>query len=558
VYRFVRKLCIASVSLMIFSHAFAQEAWHCPEQGWQQLSAQSIDQSHGYQVERWLETKDLANCNLAKGQARLAYLLINQGEVDQAVAELLTLLHQYPSINDQLPLLFTLGLAYRELTDFAAEREQYFKVLNAALREGLRVKKLKAKIYIVQSYIEEGQDWEAVSWARQALDDVGQLSDLVLLSEIYDTIALLYLNQDWLNQSYGIRLESLKVELQMGASASELASTYHDLAVLEWYRGNFRRSLDYSEQALQHCRQYQDELCFYTSYLYQGMAYTSLAQLSAAEQAFEGATARLKLIKEPYAIQYYLIYYALYLSASEQADKTLAVLEAIQQVASVDEDNYIFYRAYNQRAISQIYQNLQRYREALDWQIKYAATLKQWQSDKNSKALVSMMDELTEVRHLQEMDVAESEAADARAALQLARLKQEHQQRIQAYQTVALLLLVLLFVYAIYNRRVWQHRARYDRLTGCLNRAAVIAAVNRRARSGRRDLAILLFDLDHFKQINDRYGHPIGDRALAAVAERISGDIKRRDLLGRVGGEEFMFCAAFDNQQDIAALAQRL
>ncbi|WP_353183996.1 GGDEF domain-containing protein [Bosea sp. (in: a-proteobacteria)] len=81
-------------------------------------------------------------------------------------------------------------------------------------------------------------------------------------------------------------------------------------------------------------------------------------------------------------------------------------------------------------------------------------------------------------------------------------------------------------------------KARHDGMTGMLNRESFLAAV-RQAMAGEGRGTLLLIDADHFKRINDRFGHPAGDDALRAVAQAIAGAIRPEDLCGRLGGEEF-------------------
>jgi diguanylate cyclase (GGDEF)-like protein len=84
--------------------------------------------------------------------------------------------------------------------------------------------------------------------------------------------------------------------------------------------------------------------------------------------------------------------------------------------------------------------------------------------------------------------------------------------------------------------------ALIDPLTGLANRRAFLqdgeAQLNRQA-TDPRPTAVMLLDLDHFKSINDRFGHAVGDRVLEVFADVASGCIRRMDLLGRLGGEEF-------------------
>jgi diguanylate cyclase (GGDEF)-like protein len=84
--------------------------------------------------------------------------------------------------------------------------------------------------------------------------------------------------------------------------------------------------------------------------------------------------------------------------------------------------------------------------------------------------------------------------------------------------------------------------AETDELTGVANRRCFVAAIETEcARSIRHGgiFSVLIVDLDHYKAINDRYGHVAGDRVLSAAADRIASCLRRIDLLSRYGGDEF-------------------
>ena len=84
--------------------------------------------------------------------------------------------------------------------------------------------------------------------------------------------------------------------------------------------------------------------------------------------------------------------------------------------------------------------------------------------------------------------------------------------------------------------------ARLDTLTGLPNRAVFAVSVQQaiaRARRGGRGFAVLYLDLDHFKDINDTLGHPVGDALLKLVAERLKTNVRQMDTVARFGGDEF-------------------
>lgn len=83
-------------------------------------------------------------------------------------------------------------------------------------------------------------------------------------------------------------------------------------------------------------------------------------------------------------------------------------------------------------------------------------------------------------------------------------------------------------------------RAHHDHLTGLYNRRAMEDEVSRRLEDGQYDTALMLLDLDHFKKINDTYGHGVGDEVLKEFARRLSVGVRATDTPARMSGDEFV------------------
>jgi diguanylate cyclase (GGDEF)-like protein/PAS domain S-box-containing protein len=110
-------------------------------------------------------------------------------------------------------------------------------------------------------------------------------------------------------------------------------------------------------------------------------------------------------------------------------------------------------------------------------------------------------------------------------------------------------------------REELRHRATTDELTGCCNRAAILRALQANIASGQRraERAVLFMDLDGFKQVNDEHGHAAGDQLLRRVAERLRAAVREQDLVGRIGGDEFLvLCPQIGGHEPAVALAQRI
>ena len=105
-----------------------------------------------------------------------------------------------------------------------------------------------------------------------------------------------------------------------------------------------------------------------------------------------------------------------------------------------------------------------------------------------------------------------------------------------------------------------ERTAGTDELTGLLNRRAIIGELNRRYASGVGQPPCLLFlDLDGFKRINDAYGHLAGDEVLRQVADRFRRALRADDLIGRLGGDEFLVLLDSSTGSEVAlAVAKRL
>jgi diguanylate cyclase (GGDEF)-like protein len=126
------------------------------------------------------------------------------------------------------------------------------------------------------------------------------------------------------------------------------------------------------------------------------------------------------------------------------------------------------------------------------------------------------------------------------------------------------LVAVVLELLATRNRRLVAQlvaEARLDKLTGLLNRRGFIERAEielARARRGRGRLAIASFDLDHFKAINDEYGHEVGDRVLVRVTRAFAAEMREVDVLARMGGEEFVALLPGEGAEEAATVAERV
>lgn len=135
------------------------------------------------------------------------------------------------------------------------------------------------------------------------------------------------------------------------------------------------------------------------------------------------------------------------------------------------------------------------------------------------------------------------------------------QRAVIALAAVLLVLLGALALQQLWRARQLRILALTDELTRLPNRRALFALAARELASAERSsrpLAILALDVDHFKKINDAYGHEAGDRVLQRVAKAARSALRGGDAVGRTGGEEFLALLPNAGSDAAAEIAERL
>jgi diguanylate cyclase (GGDEF)-like protein len=113
----------------------------------------------------------------------------------------------------------------------------------------------------------------------------------------------------------------------------------------------------------------------------------------------------------------------------------------------------------------------------------------------------------------------------------------------------------------IASREQLRFEATHDAQTGLLNQEAILETLRKevlRAQRERTPLGVIMVDIDHFKSVNDRYGHMAGDLVLREVSRRLQLSMRPYDSIGRYGGEEFVVVAPGCNLEKARLLAERL
>jgi len=172
---------------------------------------------------------------------------------------------------------------------------------------------------------------------------------------------------------------------------------------------------------------------------------------------------------------------------------------------------------------------------------------------------------IRETMDLERLDI-EISALKQREKVQLLLVEQQEQKIQQQYLFglfgFCFIIFVLFVVYLQYkNNKKVLDLSITDSLTGVFNRRYIFEYLDKLVHSvagERGDLSVLLFDIDDFKQVNDEHGHPFGDNVLKKVAQITQTELRTGDLLGRIGGEEFICILPRTDSEMASKIAERL
>ena len=253
------------------------------------------------------------------------------------------------------------------------------------------------------------------------------------------------------------------------------------------------------------------------------------------------------------------LYTAEALIGVNQAEQALDKLHYAEQQLQIDQNPRYLLLLYNAKAaaLAQAEQYLQAYQQ-----------LRQY-VDLNQQQLTSSREQQSNVLRFQFDTVRQQERTRQLEAEK--KLAEEHVSTLelaQRWQYAALSLIALLFVIlfsfalSLKKRNRKLHRlAMTDELTHIANRRRIMMQAEQervKAIDTAEPLCFLILDLDHFKQVNDRYGHDAGDTVLQQMSMTVSAMLREQDHFGRTGGEEFLIVLPNTDAEQAMAIAERL
>ena len=435
-----------------------------------------------------------------------------------------------------------------------------------------------------------GEVEAALDWSRQNDHLQLQLNGLFILSNLYIQIEDYYKALSIIQEAYQMAPEEGPFYVKADFS-SQMAAIYV-------YRGEFEIALPFLVETYEYQKKKNNELGISIGLYELGRAYLVLNQTEKGIAMLEESIERSKNINDIQGIAYAqneLANQFLKIKAYDRAESLL--LESIR-IFNQSNNTYMLFDSNIQ--LSMLYAEI----DNITLAEKYLEEAKQLidpkllpysniSTQKQQAAILAAKDQYMEayelllktIKEQQELEAKQSvdklhqiramyelEANNAKNALlnnknQLQRQELDRKKTQNIWLILMLILAVMFMIMIVFfmlkfkKQAIKLHNlANYDELTGLRNRSNTIKSIKGLLSSSdeAQDISLIMIDLDHFKSINDQFGHALGDKVLSTFGQYCKQVFGNDEIIGRVGGEEFLICLKGFNLDKVYALVENL
>ncbi|ELP6738511.1 GGDEF domain-containing protein [Vibrio vulnificus] len=333
-------------------------------------------------------------------------------------------------------------------------------------------------------------------------------------------------------QSENYLLDALAIR-QNASSPTELAQVLHSLAQLyaDWHKHEQAES--YYQQALALLRKDQHTFGLAMTYSGLGSLYIEQGEFAKGKELLNQALNEANLGQNHrLSAEIHYRFSLAYLQAGELQASLSHADQAYQSAVSMD---FLSLQAKASLQLSETYKALADFPRAYECYHRYAE-IEFRLRDKDTTSALEALD-LAQQQFEYQLRIAQLQSDNDKKLIEL----QNYQQKKSLYSLLvaATLIVVGLFFLTSQQKR---KQSQLDMMTGALNRGSAIKAIKQAssAKHPHSKNVLILFDLDNFKWVNDQFGHPTGDKLLITICKTLLGELQRGDILGRLGGEEFI------------------
>lgn len=401
-------------------------------------------------------------------------------------------------------------------------------------RQRLRTYRLGANAAIIARRFEK-----AFTYLRTGLEILNHREDSSYSEGLYGLASYSYAQVGELERAGEFAQLALEESRSTG-KPRDLCYAHHQLAFVRKLENEVEDAKHHYESAISQCLEADDELSAAISESGLADLLRQAGDYKLAESRFESALSRLERVEFQSGIAESKLYYARLAEALRQPDKVVALLTPV--VDDFASDQTWDYLAEAHRMLGDIARDRGEFASALE---HYEARMqaRERHLDMERARRIAFLEVDFDLKHTeQQLDLLQEQARVRE--LEVQNEQQQRRLRMVMYGIFALLIVILflLLAHTTRERRRFQVLSNRDGLTSLNNHTRFFELAEQSYQSCREKgvpFTLILADIDHFKQVNDRYGHAAGDKALRRVGARLRECFGTETIIGRIGGEEF-------------------
>lgn len=476
-----------------------------------------------------------------------------------------------------------IGRTLSQLLEVNAQRRQAENHATIQLGEKL-IAQLKAQKLPAKSRLETG-NLELTS------------SDL---ASLYNDVGIaLFITGKYVDAHHYFR-ESLNIYTQLNYQ-NRIASLFGNLSAVSWSQNNFEKALEYTNRAINILKDTNDTKIYIRNLFNKSIYLFEMKRIDTAESVVNEVLAHPQIAKYPEVhARAQLTKSEIFITRDNEKEAT-RYLNLAKQISVSKNDarginnvneqlarlkmskghydealpllqaSVIFFEEREMKrdlaetfdTMATAYKAMKNFEKALHFQEKHYSLMIELQNQSRQKALAEFQEKF-------EAEQRENEIARLRNDNQLQSLQVASRNYfIIAFVVFASLVIVIIWVQLKSKQKLalqFEQLSLFDPLTKIGNRRYFVAniettlaqAKRKNFKANHNQLGIFILDIDHFKKLNDNYGHDVGDKVLIEFAERLKHTMRESDLLVRWGGEEFVVVAKIEDSQDIQVVADKI
>jgi len=406
---------------------------------------------------------------------------------------------------------------------------------------------------------------KALKYYFDALKIMEEIGDKKSISTLLNNIGNTFNELEQFDTALEYHKKSYNIRKNLGNNR-EIANSLNNIGLIYIHKRNYRKALNYLKESMKIRQKINDKMGYAESLNNIGKAYQGQNKLDTALKNYLEALKIKEKIGNKWSIAYTLKDIGnLHLQKKDYKKAKIYINRGLDIAEEIKAKNLIrdFYLE-----IYKLNHKQKKYSNALEY-------LKLYYEQKNSILTEKNRERINKMETNYKMDKKEKE-------IEIKQLEISKQKTIKNYMMIIsiLALLTAVLIYSRYRLNLKMNKeishknkelvkayeeidilARMDPLTKVSNRRDVIQKIkeekNRFLRN-KKPFALILGDIDNFKRVNDKYGHEAGDSVLKSVAQLIKSMIRKKDTIGRWGGEEFILFLPETKSRSARSIAERI